>query len=166
MTSYLLPEARVQRVRSGARGVRRGLASRGRRLAAESQESRPQLISVQQTDSSSLQAGTSRLASVTTKAIAHCRHAFRTQQGVTRDRLPPYCLIRSRHTPPPPPPPPCNRPTHPHLPHSSPTVMAHPTHLLMNQFASNNSFKREGTVEIRFPVGARGQCSCMLAFCY
>lgn len=79
---------------------------------------------------------------------------------VTRDRLPPYCFNKiSLH--------PAAATLHPPI-HPPPPLLSHchdpALHImLMNQYASTNSFKREGTVEFSFPVGARGQCSCMLA---
>lgn len=80
--------------------------------------------------------------------ITHCRHSDHRMgdHGSTTALL---CKI-SPHI------------THPPTLHSSPTVMPHPTHMPMNQYASKDSFKREGT-EFRFPIRVRGQYSCMLA---
>lgn len=110
-----------------------------------------QLMSVQQMNSC-------RLAVVTENMTTHCRLSdHRTgDQGtaLSFNEISPQPTTTTLHPPTQPPSTPL---------HSSPTVMAHPAHLLMNQYASTDSFKREGTAEIRFPVGARRQCSCMLA---
>jgi len=111
----------------------RSLASRGRCLTAQSCVLRAAHSYFQ-----------SRLAVVMKNMIAHCQHSeHRTgDQGSTTALL----LYKiSLH------------PTTTHSPslHSSHTVMAYPTHLLMNQYAATNSFKLEGTLKFSFPVGAK-----------
>lgn len=114
------------------------VASRGRHRTASSLKSCTQPISVPELDSY-------RLDVVMKNTTTHCRHPDPRigDQGSTTALVFQKISLYPPH-------PPHSVPSPPTL-HFSLNVMAHPTHLLMTQHASTDSFRCEGTVEISPP---------------
>lgn len=94
-----------------------------------------QLVTVRQLDSS-------KLAILMTNTTTHYRHL---EHRIVDQELTSTLLFSNISL----------HPTRPSTLFLSVTVMAHPAHLLITWYASSRSCKCEGTLVVRFPVGAR-----------